>query len=397
MKILLLTKKFPYPKNDGESVAIHNMVTGLNQAGALIDLLSFNTTKHYVAVDRYEQELVSYNNIHTLQLDNRPRLTSAFFNLFSGKSYHIDRFRQERFSDELTQILSRNQYDIIQIESIFLADYVSVIRKYTDVPVVLRTHNVEHLIWQRIVEHTDNPFLKTYLNLQQKRLKKYEERCLDTFDMILPMSQQDASFLSKFSAEEKIQVIPIFLDLSDYKPRSDAAMGFSFIGSLDWMPNVEGLTWFLEKVWPLVREALPEATMHIAGRNPVKQLKLNTIPGLKFHGAVPDAMDFINAYSIAVVPLLSGSGQKVKLLESMALSRAVVTTPIGVEGILGKHGESIMIASDEQEFARAMITLYLSESNCKRMGIAARNVVQTHYNVGDNIEKLLSTYKSLSL
>ena len=395
MKILLLTKKFPYPKNDGESVAIHNMVTGLNQAGAHIDLLSFNTTKHYVAVDRYEQELVNYNNIHTVHLDNRPRLTSAFFNLFSGKSYHIDRFRQERFSDELTQILSQNKYDIIQIESIFLADYVPVIRKYTDVPVVLRTHNVEHLIWQRIVEHTDNPLLKTYLNLQQKRLKKYEEGCLDTFDMILPMSQQDASFLSKFSAEEKVQVIPIFLDLSDYKPRSDAAMGFSFIGSLDWMPNVEGLTWFLEKVWPLVREALPEATMHIAGRNPVKQLKLNTIPGLKFHGAVPDAMDFINAYSIAVVPLLSGSGQKVKLLESMALSRAVVTTPVGVEGILGKHGESIMIASDEQEFARAMITLYLSESDCKSMGVAARNVVQTHYNVDANIEKLLSTYKSL--
>ena len=397
MKILQLCKKFPFPLKDGESIAITNLSKALNELGCDVSLLCMNTVKHYFDVNELPEDFNHYSSIHEVKLDNELKVKDAFLNLFSKESYHISRFVSKDFELALKKILRKNKFDIIQLETLYLAPYVPIIRKYSNAIISMRAHNVEHEIWERIAGNTGFLPKKWYLNLLTEKLKKYEVQHLNDYDLLVPITNRDLSRFRKMGYKNGVAVTPIGIDQEDYSPDFSCfnkELSISFIGSLDWMPNQEDLKWFLENVWPVAIKRFPKLSLHVAGRNcPQWMLDMN-IKNVKFHGEVPCAPTFINQHPIMVVPLLSGSGMRAKILEGMVLGRVVLTTKIGLEGIGARNKEEVLVADQVDEFIESIQYCYDSKENLYRLGHNALEYVNKNYDNLQIARNLAVTYKS---
>ncbi len=358
MKILQLCKKFPWPARDGESVAITHLSRALVAEGARVSLLSMNTKKHWFGGNQLPQALQHYHHIDAVPLDNRVKLWPAFKNLlFSSDSYHIQRFVSAAFAERLEALLKKEDFDVVLLETLYLMPYLPVLRRNSSAKILLRPHNIEHEIWERIALNTKNSLKRAYLNVLARRLKRYELEQLDKADMLLPISGRDMLRFRELGYAGPLMTLPIGLDLEAYEPdysTFERPASISFIGSLDWLPNREGLAWFLREVWPVLHRRNPKFHLHVAGRHMPPTWKKRHIAGVHFHGEVEDARAFINAHSLMVVPLFSGSGMRVKILEGMALGKVVLTTALGLEGISAQSGQEVFVADTAKAFIQAL-------------------------------------------
>ncbi|MCB0703719.1 MAG: glycosyltransferase [Saprospiraceae bacterium] len=401
MKILLLTKKFPFPVKDGESLAINNLSRALHDLGCTLDLLAMNTPKHaYVGTDPH-RDLPQFQHIQLVEVDTGIRVLDAAKNLFTSDSYNISRFVSINYTRALENLLKKNTYDIIQLETLFLAPYISCIRKFSKAPVVMRAHNVEHEIWERIADNTPASLKRWYIRHLTKRLRQYEVSQLSNYDLMAPITSRDKTRFEGFGYTGKSVVTPIGMDLTDYQADPSSfkrPLSLSFIGSLDWMPNLEGLKWFLEHVWQQAIRQVPEISLHVAGRNTPEWLHQLATKHLQIPGEVPDAHAFINQHSVMIVPLLSGSGMRAKILEGMALGKVVITTSIGLEGIEATHRREVLVANTPDEFVQAIrYCKNLSAGKLFEIGQKARDLVEEKYSNERIAGKLQAAYSTHSM
>jgi glycosyltransferase involved in cell wall biosynthesis len=398
MRILQLSKKFPYPLKDGEAIAVTYLAKAMHQLGVEMDLLSMNTSKHPFNIEELPSDFDHYQQIELVDIDNRLKVMDAFLNLFSNRSYHIERFISKDFEAKLIEMLQAKEYDVVQLETLYLAPYIETIREHSDARIAMRSHNVEHEIWKRIAENTNLGAKKWYLKLLTKRLQQFEVNSLNAYDVMVAITSRDLDFFKRLGMNIPAYAAPIGLDLQDYPHQPIdlvAAPTFSFIGSLDWMPNVEGLKWLLEEVWPLVIEAAPKAEFHIAGRNAPEWLLNLKQEGVKVVGEVPNAAEFIAAHEVMLVPLLSGSGMRVKILEGMAMGRLVISTTIGIEGIHAENEKEVLLADDPKAFAAQILLAYQSPDRLQSMAAAARQFMLAHYDNKQIAAGLLARYEAL--
>ncbi|MFK7807451.1 MAG: glycosyltransferase family 4 protein [Saprospiraceae bacterium] len=399
MKILQLTKKFPYPVKDGEAIAIYTLASSLQQLGAEVTLLCMNTPKHFFDIQELPDSFNHYKNIHAVEVDTSVKSAAAFANLFSNKSYHISRFDNDAYRKKLIVLLETGDFDIVQLETLFLAPYLETIRNYSKAKIVMRAHNVEHEIWERITSNTSFLPKRYYLQLLTSRLATYEKGHLNKYDLLLPITKRDLEKKESLGFRQRALVTPIGLNATDYQLNEASyqkPLSISFIGSLDWMPNVEGLQWFLEKVWPVATKNHPDLVLHLAGRNTPDDLYKLENEQLKIHGEIPDAKAFINDHSLMLVPLLSGSGMRVKILEGMALGKVVLTTTIGLEGIDAIHKENVLIADNPKEFLEALEYCHSNKEKLQSIGKAARQLIVEKYDNLSIAKRVLDAY-TLSL
>ena len=394
MKILLLTKKFPYPTKDGESIAVHSLSKQLLSLGAEVHLLSMNTTKHYTDVSAVRPHIGQYASVTTCPVDNKITVWAALQNLFSGESYHISRFALKSYSNELQKLLTTHKFDVVLLESVYLTPYIADIREASKASVVMRAHNIEYEIWQRIANNSTNPLKKWYLGLQVGRLRAYEHSQLALLDGLITFTHRDMEKYCAAGYQGPELVSPIGINTEEYKydlklPQQETV---AFIGSLDWQPNIEGLQWFLNKVWPLVIAARPQAECHIAGRNPSRAIMDISQAGVVIHGEVGDAQVYVRSHPISIVPLLSGSGMRVKILEAMALARCTVTTSVGAEGI---DTSTMLVADDPATFASHIITVLVDKKQQKKLGRRAADYCARHYDARSNAESVFRFLKQI--
>lgn len=398
MHILQLCKKFPYPIKDGESIAVTYLAKGLQKLGHEISLLAMNTTKHPVRVSSVRAKMGYYKEIHHSRIDNEVKPLHAFLNLFSSDSYNISRFDNEAFRIKLIKLLSQNQYDIIQLESLYLAPYIDDIRANSDAPVVLRAHNVEHEIWERMAQNEPMGLRRWYLEYSGRKLKKYEEEQLHHIDHLIPISDIDETKFRRIGYRGSSMAIPIGLDLANFKPQlvdEGDLLSISFIGSLDWMPNIEGLNWFLDHVWPHVNEIFPKLKLHVAGRNCPEWIKNMQVKNLIVEGEVRDSSKFITKHPIMVVPLLSGSGLRAKIIEAMALGRVVISTSLGLEGIPAKDKNHVLVANSAQDFIRKLTFCHRHRKHLCTLSRKARQLTERHYDHISLAKSLSNRYLQL--
>lgn len=397
MNILQLTKKFPYPLKDGESIAVTTLSSSLSKLGCKITLLSMNTTKHFVDTSALPESYNHYAEIHTVPLDNRVKPIGAFLNLFSSDSYHVSRFHYRAFEEKLISLLKENEFDIIQLETLYLAPYIEEIRSYTNAKVVLRSHNVEFEIWNRIVESTPTGLKKMYLQYLAKKLKRFEIERLDKYDALVSVTQRDFESYVDYGYNNAGLTSPIGLNIDNYLPaeHKNKNRSLSFIGSLDWMPNLDGLSWFMNDVWPDLLKEFPNLKLYIAGRNTPQEITSLASDSIIVEGEVDSAVDFINSHSLTVVPLLSGSGMRVKIIEGMALGRVVISTSIGAEGIHARHKKEILIADTPEEWIHCIKWINENESKVVEIGINARKFIAENFDQMNNAKSLMEFYNQL--
>lgn len=396
MRILQLSKKFPYPLKDGESIAITYLSRAMVNLGCEVTLLSMNTKKHYVPLDTLPEDYDHYKNIFEIAIDNSIKPIEAFKNLFSKDSYHVSRFVSDEFKTKLIELLQNEDFDVIQLETLYLAPYIDTIKKYSKAIITMRSHNIEYEIWERISANTSFLPKKWYLKYLTKKLKNYELDVLNSYDYLIAVSDRDLQKFKKLGYKNGAMASPIGLEMKNYVTMPNKQENsICFIGALDWMPNREGLDWFLKNVWPNLSQQKPDLKFYVAGRNTPDELLNVNIPNVKIMGEVPDAVDFINRHTLMIVPLFSGSGMRVKILEGMALKKAIVTTTLGKEGIEAENGKHILVADTPQEFANAIVRALNDKNLQQTIGNNAFEFVKEYYDHSSIAEKLIEKYQHL--
>ena len=399
MKILQLCKKFPYPLKDGESIAVTYQSKAFYEFGCEITLLAMNTTKHYTKIGKLPNGFNHYKEIHVTDIDNRVKVLKAFVNLFSSKSYHISRFDSKEYNDKLIALLQDNEYDVIQLETLYLTPYIDTIKQHSNAIVSMRSHNVEFEIWERISANTKFLPKKLYLKHLTKKLKNFELTHINDYDYLVTVTDRDLQKFKKLGYKNGAMASPIGLQVDRYVENTTSLQGkdISFIGSMDWLPNIEGLEWFLKEVWTIFSKQNPEVKFHIAGRNTPKWITNLDLDNVVVHGEVLDALRFMQKYPIMVVPLFSGSGMRVKILEGLALGRVVVSTTVGKEGIEANHGEQIFVADTAMEFVAVLTECIKDLPLMQTVADNAVTLIKDKYDHKVNARKLLEKYKSILL
>jgi len=385
MNILVLTLRIPYPPNDGGALAMYGLMEALSHGGHQLSVAALNTQKHRQDPSALQDVA---RQVFTTEVDTTVRVLPVLLNAAFGRTaYNINRFYDAKHEKLLKQLLQAQQFDLIQLEGVYLAHYLPTIKAYTDAPVVLRAHNVEYAIWERLAAAETEGWKRLYYNMLARRGKRFEVAALSGFDGILPISPKDAQKFRELGYKGPMHLLPMGLDPSRYPqaPAEKAAspantpLQVASLSSLEWTPNVQGLRWFLNEVWPLVRKAVPNAEFHVAGKNPSAEVRAWREPGLVVHGQVADAHAFLRRYPIQVVPLLAGSGLRVKLLENFALGRAVVTTSVGMAGIPAEDGLQLLIADKPEAFAEAILRLHQNQDLRQQMQQTAYEWVMQRY------------------
>jgi polysaccharide biosynthesis protein PslH len=398
MKVLFLCKKFPYPLKDGESIAVSNLCKELKAMGCDITLLCMNTSKHYMDPSSLPADYNYFTRIHAVELDNSIKPWKAFASIVSGESYHIRRFKSSLFRAKLIQILSEEEFDIIQLETLYLAPYVDTIRRHSNARIVMRAHNVEHEIWERITQNTGSNLKKWYLGYLTRKLRQYEIEQFPVYDYLVTLTERDLNQFREKGYKNGASAAPIGFDpdLYPYHPPSfGREMSLCFIGSLDWMPNMEGLEWFLSNCWPKIHKKWPKITFHIAGRNTPMSLLQLRLPNVIIHGEVADAAEFISRHSAMVVPLFSGSGMRVKIVEGMVMGKMIITTSLGKEGIEGQDKKHFLLANDSAEFIEAIRYCIEYPEEASQIGLNAIEKASEQFDKHEAARQIMEIYQSL--
>jgi hypothetical protein len=194
MRILLLCNKSPFPAREGGPIAMNMIIEGLIRAGHSVKVLAINSNKYNVEISQIPEEYRKKTGIELVYVNLSIRPLSAFRNLFSSRSYHVERFVSRDLEKALIRILQAEKFDIVQFELLYMSPYAQIVKKYSDAKIILRTHNIEHLIWQRVAESIRNPLKRLYLQHLVRKLKNYECSVVRQFDGIAAITDKDAAF-----------------------------------------------------------------------------------------------------------------------------------------------------------------------------------------------------------
>ncbi|MEI7895462.1 MAG: glycosyltransferase family 4 protein [bacterium] len=418
MKILFLCNKSPWPPREGGPMAMNMLIEGLVEEGHEVKVLAVNSFKYHVSAADIPPDYLQKTGIEFIDVDLRVKPFSALLNLFTGNSYHVSRFISGNFRDRLVDILSSGDFDVVQLETLFICPYIGTIRKHSGAKIVLRAHNIEHRIWYRIADETVNPFKKRYLAHLAKTLEKYEQRVVPDVDGILAITPTDAQYFRELTAGREVKMqnadnkmqnakmqhagirvddLPFGVDTGNYQfnPEAIEFPSLFSLGSMNWIPNQEGIRWFLENVWDDVHRQFPELKYYLAGREmPGWMLDLD-LPNVVVLGEVENAADFLASKAVMIVPLFSGSGIRIKIIEGMAAGKIIISTGIGAEGIAYTNRENILIADSPCEFFERISICVTDSALCEKIGRQARVLVSTAYNPKILVQKLLGFYQHL--
>ena len=400
MKILVVANKMSYPPKDGGAIATLSLARSLRKCGCVVDLLAMNTPKHFCRVEDIPAEISSEIRFHSVPVDTTIRATNALKNLlFSSLPYNAERFINTDFEKKLCELLTANNYDIVQLEGLYLCPYIPDIRKCSHAKVVLRAHNVEHEIWSRMVDNEKSFAKRFYKRIIAKRMRRFELSHINSYDYLVPITDRDAEFFSKSGNSKPIFVVPTGIESDNPLLSIDSAKAefptFSYLGALDWQPNVEGIEWFVWNVWNKYRTKHIGAKFRVAGRNANEEFEKFLISnGVDYYGELENVVDYYASGTILVVPLFSGSGMRIKIVEAMSAGKVVITTTLGTEGIATKNGKNIFVADNAEDFIACMEKIASDKCLYDEISVNARKFVVENYDNNIIASRLLDFYKA---
>jgi glycosyltransferase involved in cell wall biosynthesis len=394
MNVLLVTMKNPFGAKDGGSLAILNVIEGYKNLGFDVTLLMMNTLKHFIPISQLKPKIDELDiKVIDYTIDTSIKVFDALKNLFFSKlPYNLERFYSTEFANILSDLLSKNQYSFIQFESSYLGLYLDIVKEIAPkTPLFLRAHNVEYEIWERNATVQKSFIKKIYFNIIAKRFKKWEESLFCKYDAILPITSRDKNKIQKSCPNASFFTLPYTININDF-PYEDIKLNdlsIAYLGALDWIPNQEGILWFLENVWDRIYNYYPGLKFYIAGRNAPDWLekKIKSFP-VEYLGEIQDAHSFQLEHPIFVVPLLSGSGMRIKIIEQMALGRVVIATPIGAEGIDITNMENALLAQEPDDFIKNIDYLYRNPDGIRYISKNARLTVESLFDSKEIFDKL---------
>ncbi|MBT3288201.1 MAG: glycosyltransferase [Victivallales bacterium] len=305
--------------------------------------------------------------------------------LFSSRPYIIDKYFSASYVDALRHQLDCGGYDLVICD--FPAPSLNLLRvgrESTKIPTILFQHNVEAMIWKRLAEAAGNPLKKAYFENQWQRMVRYERKICEFCDGVIAVSPEDAQTMrNEYGLSNVLGDVPTGVDSDQFQQvrRERLPGNIVFLGSMDWMPNIDAVQWFVQQIYPLVCERLPNATLSIVGRRPDPSvLALGKADAtIKVTGTVPDVRPYLAEGSVCVVPLRAGGGTRIKIFEAMAAGIPVVSTRIGAEGLPVEDGTHCFLADDPRAFANRVIDVLQGAPATGQMAATAAKLVREKF------------------
>lgn len=325
----------------------------------------------------------------------------ALWHLADPLPYAVGQYRSRAYRQRLGELLRSTSFDLIVADFLFSAIHLP---RRLPCPAVLFTHNVESEIWRRHAEAARGPVRRALFASQHRRMLRYEGRALRRFDGILAVSDADChTFAELFPGirAEDIHIVRTGVDTEYFSPgpsgasEPDATAGarLVFTGSMDWLPNEDGMVWFCRDIMPRIQAEMPGSELWIVGRSPTPAVRrLASLPGVHVTGGVDDVRPYMRGADVFVVPLRIGGGTRLKIFEAMAMARAVVSTSVGAEGLPLTHGRDVLLADDPGAFAAAVIRAARDADLRRQLETAGRDLVAGRFDwsvVSADLERAL--------
>lgn len=400
MKILWVKTDFLHPTNRGGQIRTLETVKRLHQRHEL----------HYLALDdgtqpegprragEYSSKFYAIpHSVPEKSLTSPVFVAQLIAGALSPLPVAVSRWKSPEMRSEIERLQRTEKFDAIVCDFLFPAT------NFPDLSsAVLFQHNVESMIWQRHVEHASNLPKKLYFKLQADRMAEFERNVSNRVKRVIAVSEADAVAFRQRYGTQNVTAVPTGVDVDYFRPPAggaaphDTKADLVFVGSMDWMPNSDGILWFAKDILPLILEKRPATTVAIVGRKPTPEIEAlaDSYKGkITVTGTVPDVRPWLWGSQVSIVPLRIGGGTRLKIYEAMAAGVPVVSTQIGAEGLDVTDGETIALADDPSAFANRCLELLDDAAARRRMAQQASTLVNEHCSwdsVTTRFERLLA-------
>ena len=394
MKILFLSPTVPFPLTDGGRIRVFNLLKQIAEKSD-ITLLALETqptdAEGVLELQGLGVQVHLVPNAPTLPRVSLRTLLNAFCR---RQPITVARYDLPAYRQKFKELIATENYDLVHYEMFHTAQF----HTETDLPGVLSQQNVDSEIWRRLCDETTHPFYKFAYWTQQRAFQRYERVLSPKFDAVTCTSDIDAAVFQRHCSQDVIEIIPNGVDVTHFQPdfTTEAPAYLIYIGSMDWYPNEDAVAFFTDDILPGIQSEVPEVRFSIVGGNPSARVqKLAEREGVIVTGRVPEIKPYFAEATVFVVPLRIGSGTRLKILEALAMGKAVVSTSVGAEGLDLKDGEEIFIADAPQPFAEAVTRLLTDPALRRRIGENGRARVEKDYDWRSIGEKLYQRYTEI--
>ena len=407
MKILWLSHLIPYPPKGGVLQRSFHLLRELTKNHD-IDLLAFNqrgligplfpsVEAGVKEADRVLKEYCGRVTFHDIPCESyiRGAYWLALKSLLSAP-YNINWLKSKKFRNQLKTWLSEQRYDLIHFDTISLVPYFKCVPD--NILTCLDHHNIEsHMLLRRSLKE-NNPLKKLYFYQEGIRLANYERKYCPQFSVNITCSDVDTRRLLDIAPTAKVETIPNGVDLTYFN--SQAKCGnedrLIFIGTMNWYPNVEAVHYIAEKLWPELKRKYPQLECDIVGADPVNSIRAlaHKLDGFNVYGFVDDVRPFMEKAAVYVCPIQDGGGTKLKILDAMAMSKAIVAHPTACEGIDVSGGVNVLLAEKPTDFIRSIEKLLCSTKLRDSLGLDARKLIESSYGYEAIGQRLSSLFES---
>jgi glycosyltransferase involved in cell wall biosynthesis len=382
MRLLVLSITSPVPANNGVKMRTWSILRALAAEAHELVLVAFadpcDANGLSLELSKICQRVILMPHRFKSLSSSKDYIGRAA-HLFAQAPYGVAATRSGQMASQIVALLSENAVDAILCEQ---TDLVTNLPAQLPVPLVIDFHNVDYLIMERYVRFESNPAKRLYARLEGRKLREWERRACQRASTAWACSEYDRALLQQLRPSLPMFVVPNVVDVDEYAPDSaEDPRKILFQGGMDWYPNRDAAEFFVTQIFSRIRSCVPDVRFVVAGRNPPEEFRqrLSRVPGVEFTGTVPDMRAEIASAAVCVVPLRMGSGTRMKILESAAMAKPIVSTRLGAEGLEFVDGQEIVLEDEPAHFADAVVKLLNAAIDRQRLGRAARKRVEQNY------------------
>ena len=393
MNILFISATVPYPATDGGRIRVLNLLKQISKSNH-VTFLALET----LPTDQEGIEYLRNLGIETHLLEFGIRNSEFGIRIIARAVFHnrpltVAKYYVPAMESAIKQLIQSQLFDVIHFEMLHTGQYLQAFPDLR-VPTLLSLQNIDSSIWRRLARQTGNPLQKFVFWMQYRSFRRYERLMAEKFSACACVSEEDKNLLSDLCPEISIEVIPNGVDVESYQPDHSLTEESTLVytGSMDWLPNEDAVLYFHEQLFPLIEAQIPRVKFYIVGQNPTERVKqLAQRNNVIVTGMVDDVKPYIAKASVYVVPLQIGGGTRLKILEALAMEKAVVSTTIGCEGLQLTPDKDILVADEPEKFAQLVIQLAQDEKFRRQLGKSGRKRVEEKYDwrsIGKHLNEL---------
>jgi len=390
----MLTSKCPYPPHEGMTIRTYNLIKFMSNYHEIYLLTLIQNKEEISGLEQMKKYCKLVYGAPIRANNSRFLLTWYLFkSLFSGRPFISYKYDVKEVRLKIRELVNKEKFDIAHLDLLHLVQYENEIR---GIPKILIEHNVESILLSRRVKRENNLIIKAFLYTQYLKLRKYEKIMCERMEHCIVVSEVDRETLASMIPGLKVTVIPNGTD-TDYFVNNETIEKhlIVFVGNLTWFPNIDGIRYFIKRIFPIVLNAIPDIKFYIVGKNsPKYRIPRRYESYIHQTGVVSDIRPFVSRASVYIVPLRIGGGTRLKVLDAMAMKKAIVSTSVGCEGIEVMPGRDIVIEDNPVGFANHVVNLIKNPNLAGSLGENARNLVEKRYNWDIIYRKMHNIYSN---